>query len=219
MDPDERTPVAFHVYEITGDETIDNLITVPLRNFPDNTEGPIDLDDDQAYALMIEYTTNDEIDFVMAGAVIDYAAMSFRSELDGIPAGFGRYAYLLGINGDLTTEAYSSAGFVTPIAPTVRLNITPIVGVDETLDEANIIEVSPNPADNKINLRIDLVEMHPNVNARILDVNGRLIMDQPYENVQNEMLQIDVSNYASGAYFLHFITEHGVRTERFIVQH
>ena len=78
MDPDERTEVGFYVYEITGDETIDDLITVPLRNFPSNTEGPIDLDDDQAYALMVEYTTNDEIDFVMAGAVIDYAAMTFR---------------------------------------------------------------------------------------------------------------------------------------------
>ena len=87
------------------------------------------------------------------------------------------------------------------------------------MDEANIIEVSPNPADNKINLRIDLVEMHANVNIRILDVNGRMILDQPHENVQSEMYQIDVSNYASGTYFLHFITEQGVRTERFIVQH
>lgn len=220
MDPDERERVAFNIYEITGNETLNGLITLPLLHFPSSAPGPIDLESNQAYVLMVEYATNDEVDFVMAGAEIGYGAMALRSEEDGgIAAGNARYGYMLGVNGDLDVEAYSSAGFTTSIAPVVRLNIAPLVGVDETLDAANVIEISPNPANNKINLNIDLEEMHDRTSLRILDINGRLIMDRSLENVQQQTLQIDVSNYAQGAYFLHFITKDGVRTERFIVQH
>ena len=97
MDPDERTKIGFHVYEITGDETQDGLITVPLRTFPNNEPGPIDLETGQGYAVMIEYEPNDEVNFFIAGADINYNAMAFRSELDGIPDGNGRYGYLLGV--------------------------------------------------------------------------------------------------------------------------
>ena len=34
MDPDERTAVAFSIYEITGTEQMDDLINVPLYRFP-----------------------------------------------------------------------------------------------------------------------------------------------------------------------------------------
>ena len=95
---------------------------------------------------MLEYSTIDEVDFAIAGAAVDYGAMAYRSELDGIPEGFARYGYMLGINGDLSTEPYSSAGFVTAVTPVVRLNLSPPPSnVEETLDEANILEISPNP--------------------------------------------------------------------------
>jgi hypothetical protein len=217
MDPDERTRVAFNIYEITGDEMLTDLITLPLLNFPSGDPGPVELDSDQAYVLMLEYATNDEVDFTMAGAGVDYGATSFLSEMGAMES--WRYAYMLGINGDLESEPYSSAGFSGGITPVVRLNIAGIVSVEETLDASNLIEIAPNPADNKINLNIELTETQERVNIRILDVNGRLILDQPYENMKYESLEFDVSNYTSGTDFLHFITENGVRTERFIVQH
>jgi Secretion system C-terminal sorting domain len=220
LDADERTRVGFFVYEITGNELTTELITVPLINFPSGDPGPVDLESGQAYVLMVEYSVNDEVDLALvASDVLDYGAMVFRSELDGIPEGNGRYSGLLGINGDLESEPYSSVGFGRNLVPVVRLNISTPVSTEETLDAYNIIEISPNPADSKINLNIELTETQERVNIRILDVNGRLLMDQPYENMKNESLEFDVSNYASGAYFLHFITNNGVRTERFIVQH
>ena len=221
MDPDERTQIGFNIYEISGTETQDGLITLPLLQFPSGEAGPIELESNQAYVLMVEYSTIDDVDFAMAGAAVDYGAMAYRSELDGgIPAGLARYGYMLGINGDLSTEPYSSAGFVTAVTPVVRLNLAPAPSkVEETLDEANLIEIAPNPADQKINLKVDLVEKHANVNIRILDIHGRLMTNQEFDDIQNEMIEFDLNNFASGAYFLHFITEKGVRTERFIVQH
>lgn len=220
MDVDERTKVGFHVYEIMGDEETTDLITVPLSNFPDGTPGPIALESGQAYVLMVEYSTNDEVDFALvANDVMDYSAMSFRSELDGIPEGFARYAGMLGVNGDLDSEPYSSVGFGMDLVPVVRLNLGLPIDTENPLDAANLLELSPNPANNKINLKVDMVESMERVSIRIMDVTGRLILDQPYSDLQSETLEFDVSNFANGAYFLHFITENGVRTERFVVQH
>ncbi len=220
MDPDERTRVAFSVYEIQGTETVNDLITLPLSYFPANTPGPIDIESNQAYAVMVEYSTNDQVDFIMRNSTaLDYNAMVTRSELDGIPEGNGRYSPLVGLNGDLESEPYGSVGFGRNTVPVIRLNIAMVVGTEDQLGAEDIIKISPNPTNNKINLSIDLAETHDKVNIRILDINGRLIMDQHYENMKQEMLQFDVSNYASGTYFLHFITDNGVRTERFVVQH
>ena len=221
MDPDERTKIGTYTYEISGEEVLDSLITVPL-NIPPNLPGPIDLESNTAYVLVVEYATNDDVDFAMAGAAVDYGAMVYRSEEfdNGIEDGNARYGYMLGINGDLTTEPYSSAGFVTAIAPIVRLNIIPPPAkVAEVLDDANRIEITPNPADNEINLKVDLVKKQAKVNIKIFDTNGRLILDQIYDDVKTQQIPFEISDYNSGIYFLHFITEEGVRTERFIVQH
>ena len=221
MDPDERTKIGTYTYEITGEEVLDSLITVPL-NIPPNIPGPIDLESNTAYVLVVEYATNDDVDFAMAGAAVDYGAMVYRSEEfdNGVEEGNARYGYMLGINGDLTVEPYSSAGFVTAIAPIVRLNITPPPArVAEVLDDANRIEITPNPANDEINLKVDLVQKQENVNIKIFDTNGRLILDQIYDDVKSQQIPFEVSDYNSGIYFLHFITEDGVRTERFIVQH
>ena len=127
---------------------------------------------------------------------------------------------MIGTAEDLDNEIYNTGAFNTGDVPVVRLNIGP--GPDNTnniLDAANIIEISPNPADNQFNLKIDLVETEETTNIRILDVNGRLVFDRDYQDIKTESLLFDVSAYAPGAYFLHFVTEKGVRTERFIVQH
>ena len=171
---------------------------------------------------MVEYNTNDDNDFFMAtNDDRNYGAMVFRSELpeEGIAGPTARYAGMLGINEPLSDEPYSSVGFGRDVVPVVRLNVSLKTNTEVALDPANKVEITPNPANNVINLNVDLVENQERVSIRILDVNGRLVMDQPYLNLQRETMQFDVSGYPAGAYFLHFITESGVRTERFIVQH
>ena len=147
--------------------------------------------------------------------------MTLRSEENpGIADDGARYGEMLAIGEDLDGESYGSGGFNSGVVPVIRLNIgTGPVSTNNILDAANIIEISPNPADNKINLNIDLVETVETANIRILDVNGRLVYDRQYKDIRTESITLDISSYAPGTYFLHFITKEGVRTKRFIVQH
>ena len=56
---------------------------------------------------MVEYNTIDQVDFAMMAAGIDYNAMIFRSQLDGISNGAARYGTLIGVNGDLETQKHT----------------------------------------------------------------------------------------------------------------
>ena len=220
MDPAERTKIAFALYEIQGTESVNDLITLPLNYFPGSEPGPIDLESNTHYAVMVEYVTSDQVDFLMRESTArDYNAMVFRSELDGITTGSGRYAPLVGLNGDLESEPYGTTGFGRNQIPVVRLNISLIVGTNEPLDAANILEISPNPTNNKINVNVDFVEAQEAVNIRILDMSGRLLVERYYNNFQKENLEFDVSQFASGTYFVHLVSEAGMRAERFVVQH
>ncbi len=227
MDPAERTVVASAFYEVTGFEPSDSLLTIPLNPDPSNgievtdLPGAAGLNSDQGYALMVEYVTSTEEDLsLLAAEPWDYAAQTFRTNSLDFPDKPYRPAELLGINGDLTTETYSAAGFNGTVVPAVRLHIgsvPPPVSVNE-LDEANIIQVSPNPASDFVNLNVELLNTQNKVNIQIMDAAGKLVHKELHGNVLNETFQINVSNYAVGVYFINFITDEGTRTERFIIQ-
>ena len=222
MDPDERTKVGSAFYEITGEETINDLITIPL-NVPPNLPGPIDVESGGHYVIMVEYNTNDQNDlFIATSDAINYGAMSYRSELpeDGIAGPASRYAGLLGVNDPLTDEPYSSVGFGQDLVPVVRLNLLDnTISTKNLLSDFNVLEIAPNPANNKINVSIDLVENQEIANIRIFDINGKLLLDRELEDLKKQVIEFDVSDYTSGTYFLHLITDDGVKTERFVVQH
>ncbi len=166
---------------------------------------------------MLEYSTVDDVDFtMMASEAYDYGAQAFRSEELLTP----RYGSMLGINGDLTTEPYGSTGFGRDIVPVVRLGIgtEPLfLNTNDILSDDNKITVTPNPAETFINLNFDLVESHNDAIVRIMDVTGKVITERVYSNVQNDTFKYNVSNYAAGTYFAHFISEGGSKTVQFIV--
>ncbi len=219
MDPDERTLVAFSDYKITGEEQMDDLINIPFYNFPNGELELIDLESNQNYVLMVEYSTLDQVDveFVISKE-IDYAAMIFFSEQMGDP----RYAAMLGVNGDLSSERYSSIGFGTEYVPVVRLNLTDgdiIDKVANNLSFKNKLELSPNPADNVLSVEIDFPETQKECVIKIFDINGRILKQENYKNLKYEKINFDLTKFVPGTYFLQFVSEAGIRTERFLVHH
>jgi PKD repeat protein len=80
----------------------------------------------------------------------------------------------------------------------IRVQNLIAVGIDETND-LNAIVLYPNPANNQISL--DLTSLENNINIRIMDVSGRVVMDQLNQNpgsVQN----FEITSFKSGLYFM-----------------
>ena len=127
---------------------------------------------------------------------------------------------MLGVNGDLDSVAYNSIGFGRDVVPVVRLNLT-----DQLVKTANLVtqdinlSLSPNPVNSFLYVNTNLAERLPEATIRIFDLNGRMLIEKNYKNLNNETLSFDVSNFISGSYFLQFISKTSVKAERFIVQH
>lgn len=218
MEPDERTRIAFTIYGVTGDESPDDLIIKPLLYFPDGDAGPVWLESNQAYVLMVEYCApEDEPNLeLMASMEFDYTSMGYWSELVGNP----RYAALLGVDEDLESETYSSSGFGQHIVPVVRLNPEEIINnTSNTLTQQGNLRLTPNPAHNFLDVEIDLTELQNKAVIKIYDLNGRVLTERSLENIKYEKINFDLTKFATGTYFLQLVSDAGIRTERFIVQH
>jgi Secretion system C-terminal sorting domain len=220
MDPDERTRVGFSIYKINGNETLSDLITLPLYSFPDGGEGPVNIDSDQAYIVMVEYSTNDEVNFSLAvNASINYSPMTRNTYLLGMT----RFGSFIGVNGDLDSEPFwrfVSAG--NTIVPVVRLNITRgdiVDNTSNTLPPENKLNISPNPTNSSLNIEIDLVESQKEATIKIYDLNGRVLTQKSYNNIKYEKINFDLTKFVDGIYILHFATDGCIRTERFVVHH
>lgn len=213
MDPGERVSEAFAFYVITGQEAPGELITIP---FPGEGEEPVALKDDTEYVLMLEYFANNSTDdLTLAGADDrDYSAQIFASQLMGA----ARYAGMLGINGDLTSEPYSSLGFGRDFVPVVRMSISNTATSTEDLASLdNEFSVYPNPAKELINLQLALQAQADNVMVRLLDLAGRTVLQRDYQNIQKEFISYKVSELPGGTYFIQVTTAEGTGTKKFVV--
>jgi hypothetical protein len=76
--------------------------------------------------------------------------------------------------------------------------------------------VYPNPTSDLLNIELNL-ESTMNATVTIADITGKVIAYQNMENVQNDVLTINVSNYTAGTYLARVATEVGTKTVKFVV--
>lgn len=219
MDPDEREVVAFNFYEVIGTELPTDLITIPLNEFPTNAPGPVALESATGYVLMLEYltTSDQETIFFTASDEYDYSAQVFTSKEKGAP----RFAQMLAINGVLTNEPYGSIGFGLDIAPVARLVLgeTIIDDVAELSSQSKNLYISPNPVSDILNIRLPEIKNPEKGQLLIYNQTGQL-MSEKFINIPNkQQIDLDVSHFTNGVYFIRFITGVTAISTSFIVLH
>lgn len=74
------------------------------------------------------------------------------------------------------------------------------------IEAQNQIKVFPNPTRDMVNVNFEFGESQ-NVSVYLTDLLGRRLSDVGANNYQNDQLQIDLSNYANGIYYLVFDIE------------
>ena len=80
-----------------------------------------------------------------------------------------------------------------------------------SLSHSSVFVSYPNPANNVLT-----INAFTKGSVQILDAYGRVIETLSVEEGLNE---INTSNYNNGAYFIQFINENGIYSERIIVNH
>ena len=86
-----------------------------------------------------------------------------------------------------------------------------------TLSKENQITAYPNPSDEFVTLDFNLVNPQ-DVEIRFMDINGKLLFTQEYDNLQRNQLTFPLERFAAGTYFVYVQAEEGVRTLKINVQ-
>lgn len=93
---------------------------------------------------------------------------------------------------------------------TVQTPLT--VGIDE-VDVLETLKVFPNPATNTVS--VDLKAVSTTVNLRILDISGRVVLENP-NNASGNISSFDISGLNNGLYFMLIDNGTSQKVEKFI---
>lgn len=124
----------------------------------------------------------------------DYGAMTLVSQLKENP----RYGSFLGIQGNLDEEPYSSLGFGTEYVPVVRLSIEFIDNTKEKLNPAEVLNISPNPANDYVRFDVTLKETSSSIRVELLDMTGKSFGVQEFQNLKEVSTSFNTANCPMG---------------------
>ena len=89
-----------------------------------------------------------------------------------------------------------------------NIKILNIEQKDETanvnhLDIKELINIYPNPVESQLTISLD-AKLVGKTSITVLDASGKVVTTLKPENEKN---QVDVSDYATGNYYLHFVNQ------------
>ena len=189
---DDVTLAGIGQYEFTNEANFDVVSVVP-EDLSSGEEGVL-LDADSEYFVMIAYTPE---------MFAPYSAIPYHFQV-------GTLIY----DGDWFLGGF---GVDNTVLARMAISADGVATEEIELDETNKIEVYPNPVSETLTLDIDLSSNAFQSTIRIVDAAGRMTYKNVLENIQTEKIEINVADYPAGAYMLHFSTENGVKTKRFVV--
>ncbi|MGK0365552.1 MAG: hypothetical protein ACI85O_002618 [Saprospiraceae bacterium] len=218
VDPEEREVLGFILYEVTGDEDDNEIITMSFTSLTGGEN--IQLEDDTDYLLNMEFTPNDPAADIEIGFArdLDYGAVNF---LHGEFLGQIRESEFLTTTdgGDLSDSPFGTTTFGSDTSPALTWSIGDALptSVETTLPATEKVEISPNPAVEEAIVSLDLSEMSNEVRISLIDLAGRKVVVNNLTNVQNVQHSIDVSNVLPGIYFVNVITDKGFTSRQLVV--
>jgi Secretion system C-terminal sorting domain len=189
-----------------------------LENF--SSSGPVILKDTSAYLAMLEFTPlRTGVDmFIPWSEAIATAPMIYVTDSVSRP----RYNTIINYDGVNNAEWNTRSGFVgdalAQLQPLVRIWSWPTkTDTKEPLSANNKIELYPNPAQNTLNVSFDLEKVESAVLVRIIDMQGRILKERDYDNVQKDNIPFDISALQNGIYNVQIQTIGNYRTMRLVI--
>ena len=81
---------------------------------------------------------------------------------------------------------------------------------------AKQIDLFPNPVTDDLNINFNSLD--GNTTMQLLNVQGKVVIDNQLAQMGNGNAQIDVSSISNGVYFLRMIIENKVVTKKVVIQ-
>lgn len=208
--------LGFASHEVVGGSAQHSEITVDIADF--NGGGVLRLEgtaeNPGLYMLVIEYIDNNTLYLSSPNDIQNapIAPITVQDDDGNDVSGFVGNTFVR------DASQWFTGGFNGGPQAILRLNVSPAVGVNEPELEEGSVSVMPNPASELVSVALDFAELASTVEVSLLDITGRTLSTEIYNNVQQETVTMNVSDYASGTYFINVRTEEGRKTLRLVVK-
>lgn len=91
-----------------------------------------------------------------------------------------------------------------------------IIDGTEDINENIKVSVFPNPAVENVYVDLALENLSKVVNLQVVDIQGKVVKTQNFNNVKENKLQLNVADLNTGVYTINIRTEEGFTSTRFI---
>jgi len=113
-------------------------------------------------------------------------------------------------------HCYSDADqYVLLIDDIEIVDVTPIA--NENVLASETLKAYPNPASDQLNMEFNLDHSVEDMQVNLVDMQGRNLHTATFENYSTGNLQLDVSDYPSGVYFIHIQADEAILTRKIVI--
>jgi hypothetical protein len=130
-------------------------------------------------------------------------------------AGAATTSSVSGLGADTYTVTVTDANGCSETATVVVENFEFPVSTRE-LDYIADLGIFPNPTRGNVTITLEL-SRYADVSVKIYNLTGQVVEDLGLHNTTNETFQLDLSNYASGMYYVRFIIDGDVITRKLML--
>lgn len=113
---------------------------------------------------------------------------------------------------------WNIVGFGSSLQPLLRVNVDLESANDDIALPESVLKLYPTPADKEMTAEVNF-DKTTEATITIADYTGKILSMKDYDGLKNDKLQINTSDYTSGAYLMRIGTKEGTRTVKFVVQH
>ena len=92
-------------------------------------------------------------------------------------------------------------------------------GIDATDGQSPVFLLSPNPAKGTVTVEMDETQRDASLQTiQVVDMEGRVVLTQPWEGAAAQPLTLDISGLAAGVYLVRLNTPLGTTTRKLVVE-
>ncbi|MEN0004572.1 MAG: T9SS type A sorting domain-containing protein [Bacteroidota bacterium] len=195
--------------ELQGDDWL-NLVAFNSYEFPEGASNfdpnEIELLDAATFQPIIPVSPGDQL----------IATINYEGEA---AQGFHAIQETPFLYENLTTFVFTSqwflAGFGNDSHAVTRLNLDFMVNANAPILADEAMNIFPNPTTDR--LTIDLALEAPTAAMIVVtSMDNKVIQTREFDNVQEEQVELNVSNLAAGTYIVSLMTEAGVKAMKFV---
>ncbi len=115
---------------------------------------------------------------------------------------------------DEDSRTFATGAGLVPRLPFLLADITGTEDINKNLE----VSIFPNPVVDVVSVNVNLADVSKKVNVQLVNIEGKVVSNNDFENVKSSTLDVDVTDLTTGVYMVNIRTEEGFIAKKIVIQ-